>query len=144
MALNGVVFCNYHGTNADFDKFNFKNFGKTDDGWWGVGIYFKSDIETAKIYGKTIKKVKLHPKNPLILPVSYSGEFLYNVLKNMNVDLPNGYKKYSAMKIIREMGKQNFTNVIKKRYDMMIINYSQGTKEAVVFDEDIIEILMND
>lgn len=62
----------------------------------------------------------------------------------MNVDLPNGYKKYSAMKIIREMGKQNFTNVIKKRYDMMIINYSQGTKEAVVFDEDIIEILMND
>ncbi|MDX8383125.1 MAG: hypothetical protein R8M45_03520, partial [Ghiorsea sp.] len=29
----------YHGTNDEFDEFNLTYFGKTDDGWYGKGIY---------------------------------------------------------------------------------------------------------
>lgn len=131
----------YHGSNAKFDKFSLKNFGKTDDGWYGVGIYFHSDIDTAKVYGLNIYKVKLNYKKPLILPVDYAGRFLFKTLEKLGIDMPNDYLNYSPMKIIKNIGKQEFTDIIKKQYDAMVINYAQGTKQVVVFNPSIIEII---
>lgn len=45
------------------------------------------------------------------------------------------------MKIIKNIGKQDFTDFIKKKYDVMVINYAQGTKEAIVFNLNVIDIV---
>lgn len=131
----------YHGTDKKFNEFNLSNFGKTDDGWWGVGTYFHSDIETAKVYGNNIIKVLFNTNKILNLPVDYSGRFLFDKLNEIGFELPLEYKNYSAMKIIKNIGKQDFTDVMKKKYDVMVINYAQGTKEAIVFNLNVIDIV---
>jgi hypothetical protein len=130
----------FHGTNYDFNEFDLSYFGKTDNGWWGIGIYFHSDENTAKVYGNTIIKAKLNYKSPLILPVNYSGEFLYDTLVKLGMELPKEYQNFSSMKIIRQIGKETFTDFIKNYFDVMIVNYAQGSKEAVVFNKNIIVI----
>jgi hypothetical protein len=138
----------YHGTNAAFDKFDLKFFGKTDEGWYGKGVYFHSDEGTADAYGKNIIKVKLnYEKPPLILPLENSNEYLYDTLEEYNEDmiyLPKEYKSFSVMKIIRLIGKEEFSNFIKQFHDAMIINYVQGTSQAVVFNSNIIEIIKDE
>ena len=130
----------YHGTNNNFDKFDLSHFGKTDDGWWGYGIYFHTDKDRGG-YGDIVKAVKLNFKNPLILPTSYSGRFLYNIIKE-KINLPSEYEEESAMNIIRKIGNENFTKLlVDLGYDGMIIQYNQGTKEAVVFNDSIIDII---
>lgn len=57
----------YHGTNATFDKFNYDNFGKSDRGDFGQGIYTTTDKSTASKYGKNVKEVEIKYKNPLVL-----------------------------------------------------------------------------
>jgi hypothetical protein len=135
----------YHGTDANFDKFDLNFFGRTDEGWYGKGIYFHSDEDTAKIYGKNLIKVKLnYEKPPLVLPLENPNEYLYDTLEKYNEDmiyLPKEYKSFSIMKIIREIGKEKFSNFIKQFHDAMIINYVQGTSQAVVFNPNIIEII---
>lgn len=134
----------YHGTNATFDEFDLDFFGKTDEGWYGKGVYFHSDIDTTDAYGKNIIKAKLdYQKPPLILPLENPNEFLYDTLEKYNdgyIDLPKEYKSFSVMKIIRLIGKETFSNFIKQFYDAMIINYEQGTSQAVVFNPEIINI----
>ena len=129
----------FHGSNYDFDGFSLKNFGKTDEGWWGIGVYFHTDIDTAKAYGKNIHEVVLNYKKPLILPTSYSGRFLYKTLNSLGLNLPSEYDDFSAMQIIQGIGKKEFTEFVRKHFDIMIIQYAQGTKESVVFDTKIIE-----
>lgn len=131
----------YHGTNKKFDKFDLSNFGNTDSGWWGVGVYFHSDIETAKVYGSIIKKVTFNTDKILNLPVNYSGKYLFDKLRDLGLDVPLEYEKYSANKIIRSIGKHEFTDFIKKYFDVMVINYIQGSKEAVVFNLNVIDYL---
>lgn len=134
----------YHGTDADFDKFDLKFFGKTDEGWYGKGVYFHSDKDTAEVYGKNIIKARLdYQKPPLILPLEKPNEYLYNILEKYDdgeLNLPEEFKSFSVMKIIRLIGKETFSNFIKQFYDAMIINYEQGTSQAVVFNPEIIKI----
>jgi len=57
----------YHGTNAEFDKFDKDKAGTRsagDKGFYGKGIYFARFKETAKGYGKNIKKAWLRMENP--------------------------------------------------------------------------------
>ena len=131
----------FHGTKYNFKDFDLSKFGQTDDGWWGVGVYFHSDIEVAKIYGNNIIQALLKTNKILNIPTEYSGKFLYDKLNELGLELPLEYKDYSAMKIIRNIGKEEFTNFIEKYFDVMIINYTQGTKEAVVFNLNIINII---
>lgn len=42
----------YHGTKADFDKFDLGEFGKTDSGWLGRGFYFTPDTKAAELYAR--------------------------------------------------------------------------------------------
>ena len=73
--------------------------------------------------------------------MDYSGRFLFDKLNEIGFELPYEYKNYSAMKIIKNIGKQDFTNVMKKNYDVMVINYAEGTKEAIVFNLSVINIV---
>jgi hypothetical protein len=133
----------YHGSNSSFNKFDLSNFGKTDEGWWGIGIYFHTEIETAKAYGRNVISAKFNTNKILELPVEYSGKFLYSKLKELGMDLDEELIDTSAMYIIRTIGKDQFTNIVRKVYDVMIINYAEGTKEAVVFNPEVIQIIQN-
>jgi hypothetical protein len=130
----------YHGTTKEFTKFDINFFGETDSGWWGYGIYFHTDKDRGG-YGNIIKTVKLNFNNPIILPTSYSGRFLYNLIGN-EAGLSGNFVDESAMNIIKEIGNKRFTSLaLNMGYDGMVIQYSQGTKEAVVFDDSIINII---
>ena len=58
----------YHGSKVDFDKFDNGKIGSnTDNGIFGKGFYFTTNINTAKSYGGVVKTYYLSIKNPLIL-----------------------------------------------------------------------------
>lgn len=69
----GVI--GYHGTmNPDFNKFNLDNFGKTDEGWLGKGIYAAKSPTDASAYasvngkpGGAVFKVDMDMKNPIMI-----------------------------------------------------------------------------
>lgn len=130
----------YHGTKIDFNVFDITKFGKTDSGWWGYGIYFHTDKDRGG-YGDIVKAVKLHFKQVALLPKTNSNVFLYNILKQ-KIALPIEMMSESSMNIIRYIGKPEFTDIMNSLgYDGMIIQYSEGSKEAVVFNPSIIEII---
>ena len=63
----------YHGSNNRFNKFNLKNFGRTDNGYFGIGFYFTPQLDYAEYYGKSNPKKKqiilecfLNIRNPTI------------------------------------------------------------------------------
>lgn len=116
----------YHGTNANFDKFSYSNFGKTDEGDFGQGIYLTTNKSTANKYGKNIKEVEVKYKNPLIL--------------NNNKDFEKFYKKYGdefgeAKQIYNS--KQVAVSIMKMGYDAVIDNvYGQ----TIIYNLDNIKI----
>jgi len=54
----------YHGTDADFTKFDLSKFGRTDAGWFGKGFYFTDSQAIAGRYGK-VKSVFLRIEKPM-------------------------------------------------------------------------------
>lgn len=54
----------YHGTNIEFDKFDYNKIGtSTDAGWLGWGFYFYTDKNEAMQYGD-VKSYYLNIENP--------------------------------------------------------------------------------
>jgi len=101
-ALHGPLF---HGTQRWFDRFSLDFCGHTDDGYYGVGIYFSPSREAAEEYGGVVKEVRVDVKNPLVLPSSSlmdheslfdARDILANLLDDPNVGtirtVPEGYE----------------------------------------------------
>lgn len=63
---NGEPLIVYHGSEADFTKFDYKYFGQTDPGDNGRGFYFAYEERVAKHYGDIVKSYFLNIKNPFI------------------------------------------------------------------------------
>lgn len=61
----------YHGTDAKFSEFSLKDFGKTDEGFLGRGVYMTADKANAKQYGKNIVESFVDLKNPYIYNDAY-------------------------------------------------------------------------
>lgn len=116
----------YHGTNANFEKFNYDNFGKTDTGDFGQGIYTTKNKETAAKYGNNIKEVNVQYKNPLIL--------------NNDQDFSNFYNRYGdEFGEAKQMynSEQVAVSIMNMGYDAIIDNvYGQ----TVVYDTDNLNI----
>lgn len=120
----------YHGTNAEFDKFDLTKFGQSDSGWLGFGVYFTNEYDYAASYGKVIE-AKIHLKNPYVL-----NEEEYSRRPN---------------RLISELGVNNskeVTNKLKELgYDGIILTYPDTYLESgiffevCVFDVDTIEII---
>lgn len=129
----------YHGTTEDFTEFDESKIGKTDSGWFGRGFYFHTDKDRGG-YGDIVKKVKIKLKNPLKLPVDYSGRFLYDIIGE-RAELDKSWRDESAMNIIKEIGSDKFTQLAKELgYDGVIVENAQGTKEIVAFGKESLEI----
>ena len=60
---NGEPMVVYHGTNAEFSKFDINKFGQTDLGSYGKGFYFTTRPERAKRYGENIIPVFINARN---------------------------------------------------------------------------------
>lgn len=128
----------YHGTKEDFDEFDEHKIGSTDAGWYGKGFYFHSDRDRGG-YGDVVKAAKIDLKNPIVLPVEKSGEYLYDII-GKEAGLDESFRNEGSQNIIREIGSDNFTKIAKKLgYDGVIVNYLQGTKEIVAFDKSSIK-----
>ena len=61
----------YHGTDAKFNEFSLKDFGKTDEGFLGRGVYMTADKANAKQYGKNIVESFVDLKNPYVYDDAY-------------------------------------------------------------------------
>ena len=56
----------FHGSEIDFLDFDSSFTGKGNDSY-GSGFYFSTDEETARTYGKSLKKVQLNIRNPIVV-----------------------------------------------------------------------------
>jgi len=116
MGMAGVV--GYHGTmSPNFEKFNLDNFGKTDQGWLGKGVYAAKSPTDASAYamvdgkpGGAVLKVDMDLKNPL----------------NIDWEAANRAEMLSKR---RELGPEGFTAWLQKQgHDGVIF---QGPKNAL-------------
>jgi len=116
MGMAGVV--GYHGTmNPNFEKFNLDNFGKTDQGWLGKGVYAAKSPTDASAYamvggkpGGAVFKVDMDLKNPL----------------NIDWEAANRAEMLSKR---RELGPEGFSAWLQKQgHDGVVF---QGPKNAL-------------
>ena len=63
---NGEPLVVYHGTDSKHNVFSYEQYGRTDFGYWGKGIYFTQDEDMAYSYGQRILNVFLNLRNPCI------------------------------------------------------------------------------
>jgi len=119
----------YHGTKAKFDNFSLKDFGKTDEGFLGKGIYSTSDKNYASTYGDVLE---IYPnlKNPLVIEDPYAfGAVHPDSIKN-TLGIP---KNSSAEQIKKAL--------MDKGYDGVVVNTPYGEKnvEVLVLDPNSIK-----
>ena len=123
----------YHGSNAKFNKFDLKYFGRTDDGMWGKGIYFISDKRVAQSFGSDyLYTCKLKLNKPYIIDMSTVGN---------NEDSEDSSKYYS-------LTNRNNDVLKRKGYDSIIVkdelwegSFTTRANEYIVFDPSDIEII---
>ena len=101
----------YHGTDTDFKHFNLSNFGKTDQGFLGRGVYLTGDRLNAKQYGDNVIEAYAPMSNPYTLEDAYF------------------FGGFTPGKITDDLGIENygnaagFTQAMKDRgYDGVIVN----------------------
>lgn len=128
----------YHGTNAEFDKFDVKKIGtQTDDGMFGRGFYFTPNKKMAEqapagAKAKFVKEVVLDMKNPLDITKFKTVEELadhLNMSESAFVKDNNG--------IIRPINSQinQFTSHVQDAgYDGVYVKRNGVGDEIVVFD----------
>jgi hypothetical protein len=127
----------YHNTDAEFDKFDIKEFGKTDAGMYGKGFYFSDTPQ--KNYGKNTKEVFLDIKKPF-----YTGDYTdktklaeyLNMKENMLTDGDYGFRPLINYNDIYN------SNIKEKGYDGIVVASKEGEdgvrniQEVLAFDSD--------
>lgn len=61
---DGMPTHNYHGTDVNFNEFDIRKFGRTDDGDRGMGFYFSENPKISGTYGPIIQDDYLYAKTP--------------------------------------------------------------------------------
>lgn len=84
----------FHGTNSEFSKFDLSNFGSTDPGWFGKGIYFSSDPKFAKEFGKNVKEDYVQVKNPLFVERHPENSPMTDLMNALEDQADKGIRKY--------------------------------------------------
>jgi len=64
---NGQLLTVYHGTYGHFKRFDASYMGRTDEGFYGRGFYFTTDITDARDYGDHVIECHLNIENPFFL-----------------------------------------------------------------------------
>ena len=133
----------YHGTNADFDKFDISKIGsQTDDGLYGRGFYFTPNRNMALNaplgkQAKIVRELILDTKNPLELNKFKSIDELAEYL-----DMSESAFVKQADGTIRPVNSQinQFTSHVKDLgHDAVYVRRGGVGDEVVVFDPEIIK-----
>lgn len=116
----------YHGTNRDFDHFDYNMIGKsTDAGHYSHGFYF-GQKNYAKLYGTILYKCEITLSNPY----KFIGGPL-DFLRSLGLDL-----NAKPIDVTMLLKKNGFDGVITY-YDKAMTD----VKECIVFDINNIKIL---
>ena len=129
----GKVF--FHGTNNDFDSFDFKFFGRTDSGFVGRGFYLTGDEKLAGLYATgsaaehggeaSVLKFKVFPKKTLELTSTGTSEWV---------------KAMEALGINRSGSTEVQTKeLLKLGYDSIAVNRNGKTREFVMLDPKLVK-----
>lgn len=124
----------YHGTAADFSRFDESKIGnKTDGGRLGRGFYFSTDPQVARSSPRIVE-AKLKIKNPLIISFpTWESDKKKLITKKLNISDQSNSKEIGAA--LQLAG-----------YDAVILDYSPvgyNHKEIMVPDADQIEVESN-
>lgn len=136
-AKGGIKMRLFHGTNADFDKFDISKIGSSSDpGIRGRGFYFTPNKKTAESYGDMIKEVDVSLDNPLDLQSFSSAKEVADYL-----DIPEDIVRFRVDKLPSGEFKSvsvspnytgTFTSAIKQKGHDSVIH----GQEVVVFDPE--------
>jgi hypothetical protein len=150
----------YHGTTSDFTGFDLSQAGKTDEGFYGKGIYFSSSPEVAGNYAETFNEVK--PK--IVIPaylriekpvrIDFSADRTYNYAKELSQYLPPKTRMSGGLEVDtstlsdkglfdRYSGEQLGNAILQAGYDGVIIKYAGDDYEYVVFDPNQVKSKFN-
>lgn len=144
---NGNLLVVYHGTNGKFNQYRINHFGKTDLGIYGKGFYFTDDINSAKYYGKNVKKQYLDIKNPLYIGKGTLYENTSDFVRDMRGEK---YDRETIWKQVKNgtyklISAEETTEMVKsKGYDGIIVHpFSGAETEYIVFNSNQIKNVDN-
>lgn len=141
----------FHGTNADFDRFDDGKVGSSwDSGKLGKGFYFSTDSRLASSYA-TNARAKTREDAPQVMPVYLSIE---NPLEIGPLDWQAGENLWDKLRDFSEQAgigidpvsdpdsnqpnpawSEPFRNALKRfGYDGVMLKFADGHQELVAFD----------
>ena len=125
--INGKIL--YHGSNAEFDRFDPERLGRTDAGFMGTGFYLTEYLDVAERYAKNASDI--HGGDPHVL------KFKVNPKKVLLVDGPGAVDWSVAMRSINigpdDMREQ--TKLLTQMgYDATVCLEDDAVKEFASFD----------
>lgn len=121
----------YHGTHANFDKFDQKHIARNQDyGYYGYGIYLTPNPRLAKYYGSNVYKCHVILNNPLIWNKSMQDLYdRYNITSDPS---SNGT---AAKELTQGMKNDGYDSIIIKPQNSTVIG------EVCVFNPNQITII---
>jgi len=118
----------FHGTDSEFDVFDYDKIGSnTESSWNGAGFYFSDNTTEASLYGDKIIRAEISINNPIDLTLindsSVQGSGLILFLKKLK-----GFEniKYNG-KTVLELS--NLIENLENSFDYSKISFSDGTNE---------------
>ncbi len=130
----------YHGTTADFTKFDKSKIGSaTDEGVYGRGFYFSTSRQQSEQYskGKAPMEVFLNTGNQLLLNDHSSVEELADLL-NMSESNLTQDRSTGVVRPLYSQVNQFAAHVQEAGYDSVRADYG-ASDEIVMFDSDRIK-----
>jgi hypothetical protein len=126
--LNEKTYHVFHGTNKNFDDFEYDKIGtNTEQAWNGVGFYFSDNKTEASLFGNKIINAEIKLNNPIDLTTiddtSVQGSGLINLFTKIK-----GFEniKHNG-KTILEISK--LINDLEHNFDFNNISFTDGTNE---------------
>ena len=160
----------YHGSNHKIAKFttDFMDTQSSNGLQHGPGIYFTSDINDAKIYGKYIHEVTISIAKSRLIPEIKRGLEIGSIILHDQSNFRKNYQDWnenykeaymSALKTFDEIyDNKNYRNVLIRlwedfyfdksniflkeilgQYDGYIVEYKNGVKHFICFKPEIIK-----
>lgn len=126
--LNERLYSVYHGTNDDFDSFNYDKIGSnTESSWNGAGFYFSDNKTEASLYGNKILRVEIILNNPIDLT-------MINDTSVQGSGLVKFFSKINGFESIKHDGRtileiSNLIDDLEKNFDFNNVSFSNGTNE---------------
>ena len=145
---NGDLLVVYHGTDADFNEFNMRDFGKDGETAEGFGIYLTDNPDVANAYGERSIKAYANITNPA---TSFSQNINQNTLEKLikatvekQAEEMVADGDYQTLdEAIRDTWVSNYTNTYEKSMDD---NYQDVAKSILRMndnDMDVIQEIMS-